>query len=187
MRHPGIIPVAALFSLFCLMIFVSPGRCVIEDEYIIKVGDALYISVWGHEDLEQRVSVRSDGTVRFPLVGEVDAAGYTITEFSDNLREELDRDYIIDPFVNVTVETPTFFVIGEVNSPGQYKIEGNIDVLKAISVAGGFTEFASHKVKIIRKDAFGQDTIMVNVDEIMKGRSAGEDAEIKPNDVIIVP
>jgi len=183
-----------LRKLFFIITFISialsfcPGaRAVIEDEYVIEAGDKLHISVWGHQDLEQSVGVRSDGTIRYPLIGSIKAVGYTISEFADRLRIALDKDYIIDPFVTITVETPSFFVIGEVQRPGSYQIEGKIDVLKALTLAGGFTEFGSHNVKIIREGRSGQDVIPVNVDSLIKGASSTEDYYIRPNDVIIVP
>lgn len=119
-------------------------------EYRLGSGDQLRITVFGEAELTGQFVVGSQGTIAYPLVGDVRAAGLTVIEFTELLQESL-RTYIRNP--NVTVEVANyrpFFILGEVQRPGTYEYSANLTVLNAVATAGGFTYRANRRRVFIR-------------------------------------
>lgn len=137
------------FSTACL----AQEKSLSPEEYIIKSGDKLTISVWKHPDLNEDAKVDTDGNISFPLIGKVEAAGLTLTQLKDRITYFLEKDYIVNPLVTITTERQTFYVYiyGEVKNPGAHSLEGELTVLRAITRAGGLSDFASSVVYIKRK------------------------------------
>lgn len=153
---------------------------------IINKGDLLRIMVQGHDDLTMDVPVDSNGNITFPLIDTLSAAGKMIGEFSLEM-ETLLSEYIRFPKVIIRFRN-TFFIYGEVYKPGEYDLPGRVNVLKVITLAGGFTDFASHKVKVIKGSSSGKRRdIWVNVDDIIKGREKDSEVLIEPGDTVVVP
>ena len=162
-----------------------------EDEFVIGHGDLLEVSVWGQEGLDaQRVTVQPDGKISLPLVDDVSAIGLTV----DALRQDLDkryREFIREPTVSVTVaeiRSLKIYILGEINTPGQYDLLSYTDVLQAIAMAGGFTIYAKkNKIEIIR--TFGGQKIKTrfNYSQVVRGKNLQQNIALKPGDVIIVP
>ena len=116
-----------------------------EVGYTVKPGDTLAISVWKEPDLQGDVLVTPDGAFAFPLVGQVDARGKTVTDLQKTLSEGLQK-YISEPVVTVSVRDikgNKVYVIGQVNKPGEFIVNPRVDVMQALSMAGGTTPFAS--------------------------------------------
>lgn len=123
-------------------------------EYIMTPGDQLQIYVLGHPDIsstrantDSAYTVRPDGKLNFPLVGEIDVNGLTVYEFTKLLTKEL-SEYIINPSITVNVAklgTTRVFVMGEVNKQGMYELTKSHRVLDALGAAGGFTQKAAKK------------------------------------------
>jgi protein involved in polysaccharide export with SLBB domain len=155
-------------------------------DYVIQPQDILGISVWRNPDLDTEIEVDQDGYVPLPLLGKVVAGGLTLRQFEDELTKLWGRDYIKDPYVRVSLKKKQFFVLGEVDEPGSFEMVGNMTVLKAISMAGGFTAYAAEGgVYILRTKKSGPEKIEIDFSAIQKGRS--EDIEIRPGDVLTVP
>ncbi|MBI3318644.1 MAG: polysaccharide biosynthesis/export family protein, partial [Candidatus Omnitrophica bacterium] len=152
--------------------------------YRLRFGDEVEISVWGHADLNRSVPVREDGTFSFPLIGNVQAQDRTLREVEEEVRERLNRDYLVNPQVTAKLTGVKFSVFGEVSQPGSYPIEGTMDLLTAISLAGGITKFGSSSVEIIREKRGRKVVIQANVDRILKGREPN--VEILPHDTVHV-
>lgn len=143
----------------------------LEAEYAIHANDQLEISVWGQEDLGRTVRVRADGTITFPLVGDVTAQEHTPRELEHLLAQKLAEGYLNDPSVSVRVVGQRFSVLGEVEKPGTYPLEGRVDVLAALSMAGGINKFGGSSLEIIRVQANGQKVrYRVDTNEILSGR-----------------
>jgi polysaccharide biosynthesis/export protein len=243
-------------------------------EYRVGVGDKIDINVFGHDDLSKIVEVRADGSINYPLIGDLRVAGRTVAEIDGEITRMLGKDYLVDPQVSVDVreyqsqwvtiigevrtpgkyvlkrnmrlidvlaeaggaskeagseiliarqnedgaprqivvdrdrllsqnnqdsnvllqhgdivsvgEKEVFYIRGEVTKPGAYLLEKGVTVLKAISLAGGFTQFANHKqVDVLRAGEKGvQSKITVNVKSIEDGKE--QDRPVQPNDTIIV-
>ncbi|MDO8525674.1 MAG: polysaccharide biosynthesis/export family protein [Candidatus Omnitrophota bacterium] len=190
MRHP-ILPVI----LFCANLTIASGVSFSAvdtidngaDRQMIKKEDILHIKVMGSEELTTNAVVDNGGFINFPLIKEVNAENMTIQEFTNVLEARL-SEFIRYPRVTVNRESVrnAFFVYGEVHKPGEYELKGRIDVLKAITIAGGFTDFASHNVKIIKHSSKRTD-IWVNVDGIIKGKGKNRDVLVEQGNIIVVP
>ena len=151
-------------------------------------GDKLNIQVYKDAQLSQSLQVRPDGKITLPLVGDVRAEGRTATELRDALIESL-KEYNNNPVVTViVVETvpPVFYVMGEVNAPGTQPLKGQISVVQALAMAGGFKDFAKKKdIMIQRKGATGASTLHFNYNDAIKG--IGQMVYVQAGDTIIVP
>ena len=127
---------------------------VSRDTYIVQPGDVLSIDVWKEKDLIREVAVRPDGGLNFPLIGDVVAAGKTIEQLKADIAAKLSK-YIPDPVVNVAIKQAQgykIYVVGKVNKPGEFYANRNVDVIQALSMAGGPNPYAAvNKIKIIRR------------------------------------
>ncbi len=132
-----------------------------QPEYRIGSGDKLQINVYKEADLTQALQVRPDGRITMPLVGDLAAAGQTPMQLQRRLAESL-REFVSNPVVTVMVvevAERVIYVMGEVNNPGAVPLKGSMTVLQALSVAGGFKDFASKGgIKVLRKTA-GADRV----------------------------
>ncbi len=173
-------------NLSPMSVFAQAGD---PPDYILGPGDALLISVWREETLTRTVTVRPDGKISFPLVQEIRVSGLTPLQLRDMIEERL-RKYVQNPNVSVVVtEYNSFkiYIIGEVGRPGMYQLKSPTTLLQALSLAGGFRDFASpNKTKVIRKGPKGREVISVKVNDIMGGE-ADKDIPLKPDDTIVVP
>lgn len=124
--------------------------------YVIGAGDKVKITVLELKDSTVDTDVADDGTVEVPLVGSIRVAGRTAPEVRASLVERLSRDYIKDPKVNVEVsEYRPFYVLGQVNHPGSYPFQPNLDIRKAVAIAGGFTRRADTGSAYLVRDVAG--------------------------------
>ncbi len=158
-----------------------------DASYKIGANNLLYIKILGESGIQQTFRVDSMGFITHPLVGRIKIAGMSVSDAEEMLRQQLEGDYILNPFVNIFVlEHSHFSVLGEVRKPGNYELLGNLSIVEAISMAGGFSPVANEeKVKILRRDEMGEKTIVVDVEDIIEGRS--QDTYVEAGDVISVP
>nr|WP_308461813.1 polysaccharide biosynthesis/export family protein [Sphingomonas folli] len=164
--------------------------------YRINPGDELDIFVWGEERLQRTVRVLPDGTFSFPLVGKVDALNALPSEIEARITKGLESQYrTAVPQVTVSVKTPSglqFSVLGKVRSPGSFNPNRYVNVLEALSFAGGPTEFASlGNVVILRKTPTGAQAVRVRISDLMRGSTDNLSSESLPlvrgGDTVIVP
>jgi polysaccharide export outer membrane protein len=159
-------------------------------EYLIGPEDVLEISVWKEEGLEREVLVRPDGKLSFPLAGDVQAAGRTPEKVQAEITERIKR-YIPDPVVTVTVKTiggNKIYVIGEVRNPGSYVIGRYVDVIQALTLAGGLTPFASeNSIKVLRREGTKEIVVSFEYAEVKKGRRLEQNIFLRGGDVVVVP
>ncbi len=159
-------------------------------EYRIGPEDVLEIFVWKEPDLQREVLVRPDGGISFPLAGDLDAAGKTPVEVQEELTKRLQK-YIPDAVVTVTVTKVVgyrIFVVGKVNNPGQFVVGRYVNVLQALTLAGGLTPYASeNKIKIVRKKGDGEITFPFHYSRVKKGRNLEENILLQSGDVVVVP
>jgi polysaccharide export outer membrane protein len=145
-------------------------------EFRLGPDDVIEVFVWKEAELSTTVVVRPDGKVSLPLIGELPTSGKTAVELQKEIATKLSQ-YVTQPVVNVMVKevnSAKVSVLGEVRTPGVYKIKDRATVLDAIALAGGFTEYAKRsKVTIIRPGATGEQRIKLNVDEQIKEATAG--------------
>lgn len=161
-----------------------------DDVYLVKAGDQLEVSVWKEADLQLTVLVRPDGGFSFPLAGDVRAAGKTVDSIRQELGQKLTR-FIPDPVVTVMVSEiggNMIYVIGQVKDPGSYVMNPRIDVMQALSIAGGATPFASlNDIKILRRQGNRQTVRSFRYGDIEKGRNLEQNILLASGDVVVVP
>ena len=159
-----------------------------ERTYRIQPGDILNINVWRVPLLTQEATVGLDGTFLYPLLGSVPAQGKTIDEVRDYLTRELAKEYLVDPVITVSLgsESQGFFVVGEVRNPGAFPLKEKISAYKAIITAGGFTDFASKRVKIIRRKGNRRQVFKFNINKFEKEGQVDPNADIHPGDIVVV-
>ncbi len=166
------------------------NESAIPGAYEIGPGDVLNISVWKEEGLDQQILVRPDGGITFPLVGEVQAGGLTTRMLSDALILKL-KKYIPNPSVTVSVLqalSNKVYVIGKVNRPGQFAATAYLDVLQALTMAGGLTPYAdSDEIKIIRRTETGTKMKLFDYDEVVSGERLDMNVILKAGDTVVVP
>ena len=195
--HTGrLAPVACLlvFALVGLGVgsaWAEPSAGADRAAYLIQPGDVLGVSVWREDGLQQEVLVRPDGGISFPLVGEVRAAGQSVPQVAEEISEKLAK-FIPDPVVNVTLlqlQGNQVYVIGKVNRPGNFTVTRQLDVLQALSMAGGMSAFADDKnILVLRRGANGQQSAhRFNYRQVEQGEALEQNIHLEPGDVVVVP
>jgi polysaccharide biosynthesis/export protein VpsN len=170
-----------LFALILLFFSASVGAVAAaegDSKYRLGSGDVIDITVFGEDELTfQGIRLTDAGTVSYPFVGEIRAAGKTVAELEKIVRNGLLGDYLIDPKISVRVtEYREFYVNGEVKSPGGYPFQPGLTVRKAVALAGGFTEWAAkNSIVVIRED-----------DPERKPTKMKLDSNIMPGDIITI-
>jgi polysaccharide biosynthesis/export protein len=158
--------------------------------YKVQPGDVLAINVWKETDLKDEVLIRPDGGMDFALAGELQAAGHTVAELTSMLEERI-RKLIPDAVVTVTVKLTAgsrIYVIGKVNHAGEFPLIGPMDVMQALSLAGGATPFAdTNGIRILRREGNRQQTIKFRYGDIERGRKLEQNVLLQSGDTVVVP
>ncbi len=159
--------------------------------YTVKPGDTLSVSVWKEPDLSGPQLVRPDGTFSIPLVGQVDARDKTVMQLQQIVTERLHR-FIADPVVTVSVQSiegNKVYVIGQVAKPGEFIVNPRVDVIQALSMAGGMTPFAKlGDIMILRRLADGrQQAIPFHYTDVEHGKDLQQNITLEAGDVVVVP
>lgn len=160
-------------------------------EYAVGIGDILEIAVLQPEKMALSVTVSPDGSITYPYIGQVAVKGLGLAKIQQDIQARLADGYMKYPVISVSLKesrSRKFLVYGEVARPGEYFLDENTTVLKAISMAGGFTKFGSSSgVKILRPrtDKPGYEPIKVKIKSVMKG-DAKADIILKSGDMVVV-
>jgi polysaccharide biosynthesis/export protein len=164
----------------------NPG----DPNYVIGPQDVVDISVWKEPDLSRTVPVRPDGKISLPLLNDVQAAGLTPSQLGAQITTSLTK-YVTNPQVTVIVSqinSQRIYILGEVARAGGYTLLPDMNVLQALSNAGGLTAFAnSKKIYILRQDNGKQQKIPFNYKEVLSGKDPSQNVALKPGDTIVVP
>ena len=169
-----------------------PPKAATDDpSYSIGPEDVISVSVWKEPDFSNTaVPVRPDGMVSLPLLGDVQAAGKTPSQLSEDITVKL-KKYIEEPRVTVVVtgmNSRRVFILGEVNHPGPTGMSANMTVLQAISATGGPTAYANtKKIAVLRTEQGKQSKYLFNYKEVIKGNNQDQNIQLKPGDTIVVP
>jgi polysaccharide export outer membrane protein len=166
-----------------------PGPSV-DDRYGIQPGDLLAISVWHEPDLTREVRVSPDGRVMYPLIGELNVEGLTAGALRTLIEAGLAR-YVTAAAVDVSIKEVVgnrVYVMGKVNRPGMYPFTKSLDVVQALSLAGGTAKFAEiDEIKILRRVEGQQQAFKFRYSDVERGRDLGQNIVLKSGDVIVVP
>jgi polysaccharide export outer membrane protein len=159
-------------------------------EYRIAAEDVLQITVWKEDGLDKEVIVRPDGGMSFPLAGDVHAAGQTPKEVEAEIARRLAR-YIPDAVVTVSVKElkgMRIYVNGKVNNPGQFTVGRYVDVLQALTLAGGLNVYANaDSIKILRRENGKEVVYKFDYDDVKNGKNLHQNIVLHADDVVVVP
>ncbi len=155
-------PTRSLLFIVCMLINTAGAHA---ETYHIGSGDLLSVNVYGEPDLSrERLRVTTQGTISFPLLGDIKVAGQTEKDIEKAVTEKLRDGYLKKPRVSVSVlEYRMFYVTGQVRSPGGYHYVEGLNVRKAIALAGGFTVRASEKKLMVIPDDDPENKVRVDM------------------------
>ncbi|WP_176941588.1 MULTISPECIES: SLBB domain-containing protein [unclassified Candidatus Frackibacter] len=179
--------VSLVLGILILMVLINSVG-IWANDYKLSVDDQLFISVWGHPDLQRQTVVGPDGKINFPLVGEIKAIGLTVKELTKVLDTRL-RQYIKlqEAQVNVALEKYQRFrvtVLGEVNRPGTYQLQKGKRILDAISFAGGVNQLADlAHVKLTRNNK----SLLIELESLLNGDNTLQNYKLEDGDVLYIP
>jgi len=181
-----------VLMLVFMMLAPSVGAqdSALHDAYTIHPGDILMVSVWKEEDLVQEVLILPDGTFSFPLAGIIQAQNKSLEEIRTELTERL-SEYIPELVVTVSVRQiggNKIYVIGQVTRPGEFNVNPNVDVMQALSMAGGTTIFAeTDEIRILRRIDGKPISIRFRYNRVKKGKDLEQNIMLEAGDVVVVP
>ncbi|MEW6088965.1 MAG: SLBB domain-containing protein [bacterium] len=173
----------SIFSVIVLLIFlITPAKA-----YNINIGDVLEIYVWQEPELSKLVTVDANGNISFPLIGSIEARGLDIKSLTELFNQKLSK-HIKNPEVTITIKemmAEKFYISGEIARPGEYTLDENTTLLKAISKAGGHKEETADltSIFIIKKDT----RIGVNLKKFLLDGDSGQNIGISADDIIYIP
>lgn len=151
-------------------------------------GDVFEVRVFGEPDLTGVYRVASDGSINFPLVGKLEIDRLTASEVSDKISEALGR-YLRQPSVSVFVKeynSKKVYVFGEVKKPGTFPYEERMNIIQAITLAGGFEKLANKNgISVTRVLDGREQRLQVPVKEIGEGKAPN--FQLEPGDIVFVP
>jgi polysaccharide export outer membrane protein len=159
-------------------------------DYTLNPGDQIDIAVWKELELTKTVIVRPDGKFSFPLAGEIQAAGRTIAQVQAEITNKL-KTYIPEAVVTASVKELDgykVYVIGQVGKPGSFVMNPRMNVLQALTVAGGMTPFAAlNDIIVLRGAGAAQHVIQFHYTDVVKGRNLNQNIQLEAGDVVVVP
>lgn len=192
---------SAVFACLLVVFSLYPSGMVLGQEeiasstdygetYLIGPGDVLDIQVWREPDLSRTFTVRPDGKITMPLLDDVQAAGLSPMQLKAVIERDLAR-FIDGPTVSVGVaeiNSKFVYVLGKVNTPGQLPLQRGMTVMQALSLAGGFAEWADEKNIVILRERQGKkERIPFNYKDVSMGKNLEANIVLQPGDTIVVP
>jgi polysaccharide export outer membrane protein len=177
--------------IFCaLIVFFISSAYAMEKAYRIGPGDVIEISVWKDPDLSRTLVVPPDGIISFPLIDAINVTNLTVADLKKAVTKKL-SEFVPDATVTVMlieINSLKAYVIGKVNSPGQFPITLESNVLQILSQAGGLTPFASDgNISILRQKGDKIIRIPFDYGDVEKGKNLEQNILLQPGDVVVVP
>ena len=181
-------PVAGCGSSKSAYDFAAERRAT--SSYTVGPGDVLQVNAWKNEALTQRLTVRPDGFITMPLIGDVVAGGRNVDAIAKDIATRSQKFYTEQPVISVDVaelHSYRIYVLGEVTRPGEFTPKGQVTVLQAIALAGGFTRFAApDNIMIVRRDAHGERRIPFQYDKVVDDGQLQATLPLQTNDTLVV-
>ena len=185
-----------LFLAGCFEPKLSPTAFEAPSGFLLGPEDELEITVWGNKDLTRATVIRPDGLISMPIIGDVQAAGLTADALAQRIAERLKQYLATTPSVSVSVKqinSYSVYVLGEVTKPGKFQLKSYITVLQAISMAGGFTDYAKkNKLQVLRVTENGEHRhqevrIPLRYDDLLSGNGGPGNIVLHSGDTVVVP
>jgi polysaccharide export outer membrane protein len=169
---------------------VVPPNTVVPKGFIIGPEDVLNVHFWRDQEMSGDLTVRPDGMITLPLVGDIRAAGLTPEALRGEI-EKISSRLITEPNVTVAVKeinSRKVFITGEVDKPGPYPLTGPRTVMQLISVAGGLLEYADKDNIVVLRTIDGQQkSYKFRYSDVSRGRGLEQNIELQPGDTVVVP
>ncbi|HOW42462.1 MAG TPA: polysaccharide biosynthesis/export family protein [Candidatus Omnitrophota bacterium] len=169
---------------------VSAGAKRALPEYTVTIDDEMKISVWQNPDLDHEVTVRSDGRISFPLIGDIVAEGLTVSQLTNQIQDKL-QEFVRNPKVSILLKKmggSRVVIIGEVNKPGIYNVTRARTVFEAIALAEGTTNHAVLSSVVLVRNVLTNPTAQrINLAKIMQGKDLQQNMVLQSEDLIFVP
>ncbi|UZP67594.1 polysaccharide export protein [Desulfovibrio mangrovi] len=177
--------------VFLSLMMSAVGYAGQLSSFRLGCGDVLEIAVWGDESLTRKVVVRPDGNISFPLVGDIKAAGNTVEQLRTECANRI-KEYVPNAPVTVMLQelgSAKIFIVGKVNRPGMYLMDGPYTVLQALALAGGMTPYAEEDaIQVVRvSDSGEQKYVAFDYVEAVSGKSLEKNITLMPGDTVLVP
>jgi len=164
------------------------ARPEVERDYVIGIGDALYVQVWEQEKMSAHVRVRSDGQVSLPFLNDVPAAGITPVSLARDLEGRL-KQFVVTPQVTVAVDDArplSVSVLGQVGEPGLHNLLSGAGVAQALAAAGGLSDFAKKdRIFVLRANSTAP-RIRMTYDAITAGLGNAGKLRLYTGDIVVV-
>ncbi len=179
--------------LGALIIITSLVTVSFAQDYVVGEGDILKITVYDHDDLTTLARVSGEGVVVFPLIGQVEVKGLTLSRITQKISALLADGYVVNPQVSIFIQefrSKKAFIMGEVNKPGLYVLPGQTTLLSVLSEAGGLTKDSGDKAIIKRKTDSpdrNENIITVDLRSLVEKGDASLDVPITDGDSIYIP
>ena len=162
----------------------------LPEGYVIGPEDVLGIVFWREAEISGDVTVRPDGRITVPVIGELTATGLTPEQLRREIQTQATK-YINDPNVTVVVRTINsrkIFVTGRVADPGTFDMRSAVTVMQAIALAGGLTDYADPKnITVLRKRGAQTQVLKFNYRDVAKGKNLEQNIALLPGDTVVVP
>jgi polysaccharide biosynthesis/export protein len=159
-------------------------------EYGIGADDILQVDVWKRPELSKEVTVRPDGFISLPLVGDIRATGMVARDLAQVLQGKF-KTFVADPEVTVIVKASNsykIYVLGKVRTAGMFVVKTPVSVVQAVAMAGGFTPFASpNDIVVLRRTSGAEKRFHVDYSEVVRGKQANQNIVLQPGDTVVVP
>ena len=181
----------AVFTLCAWTLTALPAQAQSvpdSSDYVIGADDVLEVAFWRQKDYSAEVTVRPDGRITLPLIGELTVAGLSPSALAAAIREKA-ADFLQDPVVTVVVKrvnSRKVFITGEVARPGAYALSTPTTVLQLIALAGGLTDFADRGRIVVIRGGSEPETLTVNYTQLAKLQKLEQNVSLRPGDTVVV-
>ncbi len=182
--QPASLPASEVAAVSAVTAVSTPG----SDGYRVGPLDVLNVTVFKVEDLTKTVQVSESGTFAFPLVGDVQASGRTVSEIEKDLAAKLGSNYLRNPQVTVLVKeynSHRITVDGAVNKPGVFPMQGPMSLLQSIAMAGGMQEVAEGTILVFRRIDGKTAVAKFSVADLRSQKAS--DPDLLAGDIVTVP
>lgn len=171
--------------LLLLLLFIALPTLTAADDYIIAPGDKINVSVWGNKDLSNQITVRSDGKISFPLIGEVKASGLTPLQLREKIASQL-AEFVNNPEVTVNLvesDQLTIYIFGNLKASGEKKFKGNTNLLQLFSMIGSLPSHIDLKTSFLIRN---NDKLPVDMYRLIKEGDLTQNVFLKSGDTIFL-
>ena len=197
--HIAAIVLAMVTALWTPLMAQTPATAAPPDsqtgvalppDYVIGPEDVLGVVFWREPEISADVTVRPDGRITLPVIGEIRAAGLN----PDGLQKQIlsvATKFLTEPNLAVIVRainSRKIYVTGRVTTPGSHNLTGPLTVMQAIAISGGLTEYADAKnITVLRSEGGRSATFKFNYRDVARGRNVDQNIALRPGDTVVVP